>query len=562
MAPFSRAPGRLADLPVLLPILFLAFLSASLSAAPAPVRASALPIAAPLLAAAIPGPAFPLAAPLLASAVAAPAPSASERRPDTLFEGIPYFRHARLEGLFGKKGRWLADLRRFEIEDEKGRTWTFAVDQPYLRLGKEVLNLSFPVRRGPEHLFLPAGPLAVLLRDKAGLSGLDTLLPALLPPAAPPAPAAKPAAARADSAANGNILSVTAEEKDNGALVTVALASPLKAETFWVPPHFIVRFDKGRAPGELLGRSAGAGPVRSLELLQEKGVAQLTLRIPGPVDTVESAAEDGLFLITVRKAAAKKGKGRKDRKAAAADKAKEGKRVRTIIVDPGHGGKDPGARIGGLNEADITLAVGLKLRAELRKKGYKVLMTREKDEYKSLDERPKFASERGGDLFISLHCNSIDGSAARKRSVRGFVVYILREGESEEDKALARRENEAMAFEKTRARATEITPVDWILLEHQLNLYSKESEVLAERIVESFDGFGIGKYSTGARQAGFYVLVGAYMPAVLFEMGYMTHEGDRALMASPKGQAEIAKRLAEALDRYGDEAQTQDGPKN
>ena len=99
-------------------------------------------------------------------------------------------------------------------------------------------------------------------------------------------------------------------------------------------------------------------------------------------------------------------------------------------------------------------------------------------------------------------------------------------------------------------KANEISPLDWILLEHQLNLYSKQSEALAESIVKNFAGFDIPRYSTGARQAGFFVLVGAYMPAVLFEMGFLTHERDRRVMTSPEGQQGIAERMARAIDEF------------
>jgi N-acetylmuramoyl-L-alanine amidase len=206
--------------------------------------------------------------------------------------------------------------------------------------------------------------------------------------------------------------------------------------------------------------------------------------------------------------------------------------------------------VSGVNEAQVTLAVGLVLKDKLTKLGYKAMMTREKDEFISLEERPKFASNKGGDLFVSLHCNSIGGSAKRKKTVSGHVAYILREGESEEDKALARRENQAISEESGKGGKQEISPVEWILLEHQLNLYSKESEAFAEKVIKEFDGFSIGKYGTGAGQAGFYVLVGAYMPAILFEMGFLTHDQDRRLMASEKGQAQIAEKMAMAIHKY------------
>jgi len=222
----------------------------------------------------------------------------------------------------------------------------------------------------------------------------------------------------------------------------------------------------------------------------------------------------------------------------------------TVIVDAGHGGHDRGAVIKGSEEAVITLAVAQEFGKALKELGYRVLYTRTEDDFKTLQERPRFASDSGGDLFLSLHCNSLSGSINRLKMVRGFVAYILREGESEEDKALARRENEAVQLESGKSGKSEIAPVDWMLLEHQLNIFSKQSESLTESIVNSFDGFEIPKYSTGARQAGFFVLVGAYMPAVLFEMGFLTQDEDRRILTSKNGQKDIAKRLAKAIDRF------------
>lgn len=279
-------------------------------------------------------------------------------------------------------------------------------------------------------------------------------------------------------------------------------------------------------------------------------MTQVTLNIPKAIDTIEVAysPETLSFQILVHK---KTKKTPADAQPALKNSGKGSEKVfGTIIIDPGHGGKDPGAQVGGVSESQVTLAVGKELKAALTKMGFKALMTREEDRFVELKDRPKFASEQGGDLFVSLHCNSIGGSIQRKKSVAGFTAYILREGESEEDKTLARRENQAVSEESGKNNKSEISPVEWILLEHQLNLYSKESEAFIDKVVKAFDGFAISKYATGASQAGFYVLVGAYMPAVLFEMGFLTHDEDRRVLASEKGQKQIAERLAKAIQKY------------
>jgi|GEM_PF-1340037 len=222
-----------------------------------------------------------------------------------------------------------------------------------------------------------------------------------------------------------------------------------------------------------------------------------------------------------------------------------------IIIDPGHGGKDPGAVFKGSQEKLITLDVGKLLKDNLESLGYRALLTRAADTFISLADRPKFATHNKGNLFISLHCNAV-AQPQKSGHISGYVAYILREGESEEDKALARRENEAMqsqAQAKNIAK-TELSSLDWIVLEHELNQYSHQSERFAEKIVQQFDGGKILKHRTGAHQAGFFVLVGAFMPAVLFEMGFITNTNDRNFMDSPQGKKDIAKRLSIAIDQF------------
>lgn len=479
--------------------------------------------------------------------------------PDTSFEGVRYVASQFLESLFGREGSWVPDRQKLVINDPGGRKWVFTLDNPYMNVGDEVCNLVFPVRRGAEFLYLPANPLLRLLANKLGKT---ITWPASPSPINLPEPvrAERPFAKMALPTGGANILDLGAEERENGTLVSLRTAGPMDWESFWVPPHYILKFQGGRLASQYPVKSAGQGLVKNILTVQEKDLVQVTLNIPRAIDTVEVAysGETQGYQVMVRKKTEKSEKREKEKAAAEKDAmAAEGdkdkgnvfSKVATIIIDPGHGGKDQGAMVSGVNEAQVTLAVAKELKTELVKLGYKALMTREDDTFVSLQDRPKFASGQGGDLFISLHCNSIGGSMKRKKTVTGYTAYILREGESEEDKALARRENEAISEESGKSKG-EISPVEWILLEHQLNLFSKESEGFAEDIIREFGGFQIGKYSTGASQAGFYVLVGAYMPAVLFEMGYLTHEEDRRILASEKGQKQIAGRLAKAIDRY------------
>jgi N-acetylmuramoyl-L-alanine amidase len=234
------------------------------------------------------------------------------------------------------------------------------------------------------------------------------------------------------------------------------------------------------------------------------------------------------------------------------------KGVFTVVIDAGHGGKDPGARGQKADgtavlEKMATLQVALKLRDELAgHKGIKVVMTRDKDVFVELSGRTRIANAAKGDLFISLHCNSLPAGSKRRDEVDGFMVYLLREAVDQRDKAIERRENDAINYETGAHQTKEaLSPVEWMLLDHQLNLYTKESERFAGLVVRKLQSQGpVAKERTGASQAGFFVLVGALMPSVLIEMGYVSSPADAAALTDPARQKKIAGSIAEAIDQF------------
>ncbi|MCF0216287.1 MAG: N-acetylmuramoyl-L-alanine amidase [Fibrobacteraceae bacterium] len=223
--------------------------------------------------------------------------------------------------------------------------------------------------------------------------------------------------------------------------------------------------------------------------------------------------------------------------------------VKTIVIDPGHGGKDSGALGKKSQEKDIVLAVAKLLKKELEKEDFKVKLTRDKDVFIELGERANLANQWDGDLFLSLHCNAIDGAENQKR-IKGYHFYVLRAPESEEDKAIARRENKVAALYGEKNAKEELSPIEWFKLEARLEKYKQNSYMLTENLLKSFDGGKIKKLSTGVGGAGFMVLVGAMMPAVLVELGYITHPEDEDYMITTKGQEDLAKRVAKAVEAY------------
>jgi N-acetylmuramoyl-L-alanine amidase len=224
--------------------------------------------------------------------------------------------------------------------------------------------------------------------------------------------------------------------------------------------------------------------------------------------------------------------------------------VKTIVIDPGHGGKDTGAQGKNSNEKDIVLAVGKLLKKELEKEGFNVKMTRDKDVFIELGERANLANQWDGDLFISLHCNAIDASPERKKQIKGYHVYVLRAPESEEDKAIARRENKVATLYGEKNAKEELSPLEWFKLEARLEKYKQNSYMFTEQMLKAFDDGKIKRQGGGVGGAGFMVLVGALMPAVLFEIGFISNPEEEAYMVTTKAQEDIAKRVSKAVSSY------------
>ncbi len=223
--------------------------------------------------------------------------------------------------------------------------------------------------------------------------------------------------------------------------------------------------------------------------------------------------------------------------------------LKTIVIDAGHGGKDPGAiGIGDVREKDVTLAVARRLRDELRKRlpAVRVVMTRDADTFVELYRRGQIANQRRGRLFVSIHCNSMP---EKPHPASGFECYILSPGRSAEAARVAAEENGAVRYETDRARYDDLSAESTIMAGMAQSAFARYSEMAAESIQSAMAG-KTGIPDRGLHQAGFFVLVGASMPGVLVEIGYLSNEKDAAVLASAKGQARIARAIATGIDAY------------
>ncbi len=223
----------------------------------------------------------------------------------------------------------------------------------------------------------------------------------------------------------------------------------------------------------------------------------------------------------------------------------------TITIDPGHGGVDPGNPgvffPRGTREKDVTLAVGLLLRDELKRQGVGVQMTRTSDTLIALGDRGAFCTE-ACDLFVSIHVNSL----ARRRGytdIRGFETYFLAEAKTEDAARVAKMENEAVRFEGGGAPADRGVGIDFILKDLQLNEHLRESARAAELVQRTLKTVHTGE-SRGVKQAGFMVLTTARRPAILVELGYSTNPQDGQFLTTRSSQKAMAAALADAVVAY------------
>ena len=220
---------------------------------------------------------------------------------------------------------------------------------------------------------------------------------------------------------------------------------------------------------------------------------------------------------------------------------------KTIVVDPGHGGKDPGASDNGVTEKNVNLAIGLELQKVLLARGYNVIMTRNTDVYLKLQERTDIANNANADLFVSIHVNALPN----KKSMTGFEIYIMALPTDKDAMNLAKIENR----EYVEGKGLDTENVDR-RTEMLLRILGDMQQ--NNKISESTE-FAAALYNSGVRnslpmrrvaQAPFFVLRGAGMPAVLLETGFVTNAAESQLLMTQAYQQKIANAMAEGIINY------------
>jgi len=335
-----------------------------------------------------------------------------------------------------------------------------------------------------------------------------------------------------------NILGVSIEERANGTLIVVRTSEPLRAEAALASGWLHLTLYRGRLDTTAMGSLGPEGAVREVRAYQYSHSAQISFRLkPGVSDYRMYPSPDPKKVVVLLWQRAKK------------PRKQEMWAYRTVIIDPGHGGRDEGA-VGptGLKEKDVALDIALRLAKLLREElGMQVVLTRTEDVFVPLQERARIAVNGGGQLFISLHCNS-----SKNPKVVGIETYFLSEAKTEDAREVARRENASLRFEEVIPSLKEDNfPLKDILTDMLSDQFLKESQKLAACVQEELVR-GLGLEDRGVKQAGFYVMLGtgAAMPSVLVELGFISNRGEERLLKTSAFRRRAALALFRAIRNF------------
>ncbi len=217
--------------------------------------------------------------------------------------------------------------------------------------------------------------------------------------------------------------------------------------------------------------------------------------------------------------------------------------ISRIVIDPGHGGHDPGAQANGLSEADLVLDIALRLERLLQQEpGVEVVLTRRTDEFIALEERTAIANRAGpADLFLSIHANS-----ARSTSVRGVETYFLNFATTQDAEAVAARENAT----SLKTMGTLPALLNAIALNNKLDESRELATILQTSMVRRLTAQNKNVRDLGVKQAPFVVLIGAQMPSVLSEISFLSNRNEASLLKQSTYRQHIAQALCDAIVKY------------
>ena len=341
-----------------------------------------------------------------------------------------------------------------------------------------------------------------------------------------------------------NITGIHIDVKSNGTIIRLTTKKPFSERNIssFINKHgwYYLTVAGAMVDTTTLNAGLSRGVVRRIESDQIGKTAQVAFKLGKEVISHEwyQSLDPNEIVITLRTPLGKVDEYIED--------VKERWRLDTVVLDAGHGGKDPGSQGKyGTKEKDVVLDITKRVGRLLEKNaGIKVVYTRDEDVFVPIIDRTKMANDTNGKLFVSVHAN-----ANKNRKIQGFETYLLRPGKSEDAIEVASRENAVIKLEEKTGQYDNLTGENLIMATMAQSMFMKESEDLAAIIQMELDK-RLTTPNRGVKQAGFYVLIGASMPNVLVEVGYLSNPAEEKKLKQAVHKQRIAESIYEGIKHF------------
>ena len=341
-----------------------------------------------------------------------------------------------------------------------------------------------------------------------------------------------------------NITGIHIDVKSNGTIIRLTTKKPFSERNIssFINKHgwYYLTVAGAMVDTTTLNAGLSRGVVRRIESDQIGKTAQVAFKLGKEVISHEwyQSLDPNEIVITLRTPLGKVDEYIED--------VKERWRLDTVVLDAGHGGKDPGSQGKyGTKEKDVVLDITKRVGRLLEKNaGIKVVYTRDEDVFVPVIDRTKMANDTNGKLFVSVHAN-----ANKNRKIQGFETYLLRPGKSEDAIEVASRENAVIKLEEKTGQYDNLTGENLIMATMAQSMFMKESEDLAAIIQMELDK-RLNTPNRGVKQAGFYVLIGASMPNVLVEVGFISNPAEEKKLKQAVHKQRIAESIYEGIKHF------------
>ena len=341
-----------------------------------------------------------------------------------------------------------------------------------------------------------------------------------------------------------NITGIHIDVKSNGTIIRLTTKKPFSERNIssFINKHgwYYLTVAGAMVDTTTLNAGLSRGVVRRIESDQIGKTAQVAFKLGKEVISHEwyQSLDPNEIVITLRTPLGKVDEYIED--------VKERWRLDTVVLDAGHGGKDPGSQGKyGTKEKDVVLDITKRVGRLLEKNaGIKVVYTRDEDVWVPIIDRTKMANDANGKLFISVHANSNPN-----RKIQGFETYLLRPGKSEDAIEVASRENAVIKLEEKTGQYDNLAGENLIMATMAQSMFMKESEDLAAIIQMELDK-RLNTPNRGVKQAGFYVLIGASMPNVLVEVGFISNPAEEKKLKQAVHKQRIAESIYEGIKHF------------